>query len=272
MESIQKHQPIHPLLQQIVQCITFWRRSPDHTQARLFLPNNICGFGLTLSGDFYVKRQGSFQKMPVFGTRNLLDQAGEIKTSGNFLNIAVRLTIPNGLGLFSKIPMNEVYSTPSFSLDTIFRKQEIDDLTHKLLEAPNDELKQHVLEHFLASKVTQTYPPVLGAIVQRIHQAGGMITVAELTREFLISERTLNRYFNTHIGINPIIYTNLIRFRSIINLSPLSHESLLDSALNLGYYDQSHFIKQFKRFSNLTPGEFLRMNGSAGLSDFYNTK
>lgn len=271
MESIHKYFPSHPLLQQAVQSIVFWRRSADHTEIQSFLPNNICGFGLTLSGHFYVKKNDAFEKMPVFGTRNLLDQASEVKTSGDFLNIAVRLTIPNGLCLFTKIPMNEVYQLSAFSLDAIFKDREIAELREKLMEADNDSRKLNILELFLISKIIRGFPPILANIVSHIQQSGGLINVTTLVREFAISERSINRYFNTYIGINPIAYINLIRFRAIINLSPSSHEGLLSNALNAGYYDQSHFIKHFKQFCKLTPGEFFLMNKNTLLSDFYNT-
>ena len=103
MESIVSYNVSNPLLIDKISSIVFWRRSANYTESTVFLPNNICGFGFTVSGDLLVKNKTDFQIMPKYGTRSTLMKPSEIKTSGDFLNISVRLTIPNGLSLFTKI-------------------------------------------------------------------------------------------------------------------------------------------------------------------------
>jgi hypothetical protein len=119
----------------------------------VFLPNNICGLGFTLMGDLLVKNKADFLIMPKYGTRNTLIKPSEIKTSGEFLNISVRLTIPNGLSLFTNIPMNIVYNEYATSLYDIFTKQEINDLVDSLLEAPTDQKKNSGTRTIFSVKV-----------------------------------------------------------------------------------------------------------------------
>lgn len=270
MESIVSYKVSNPLLIDKISSIVFWRRSADCTESTIFLPNNSCGFGFTLSGDLLVKSKTDFHVMPAFGTRNTLIKPSEIKTSGDFLNISVRLTIPNGLSLFTKIPMNIVYEEDSISLKDIFSNQEINDLVDSLLASPNDEEKIRVLELFLVSKIIACQPPLFVALINKIHASKGQCNVAQLASFFSISERTIHRLFNKLVGVNPKNYINLIRFRTVLQLASKPNTDLLSNAFDVGYYDQSHFIKNFKAFSTLTPLQFFDKKSFDKVSDFYN--
>jgi AraC-like DNA-binding protein len=270
MESILSYKATNPLLVDKISSIVFWRRSANFTDSTVFFPNNICGFGFTLSGNLLVKNKTGFQIMPAFGTRNTLTKPSEIKTSGDFFNISVRLKIPNGLSLFTKIPMNVVYKEDAISLNDIFSNQEINDLVDSLLATSNDEEKIKVLELFLVSKLIVFHPPIFVALITKIHATKGHCNVAQLSSFFSISERTIHRLFNKLVGVNPNNYINLIRFRTVLKFSAEPNADYLSSAINAGYYDQSHFIKHFKAFSTLTPSEFGNINYIDKVSDFYN--
>lgn len=271
MQSIKKIKPHHPLLLGKVEAIIFWRRSNKLTASELFLPNNICGLGFTLSGELYVKYNNEFVLMPVFGTRNTLEKPSEIKTTGDFLNISIRLALPTTISIFTKVPLNELYENSYFSLTDIFSEMETSLVIEQLLEKDSDEEKQTVMENFLVKKLIENTNFKLSEIINFIHSANGNISVYDLSKLFTISERTIHRYFNRYVGINPIHYINLIKFRSIINLSQSQNLNLLDEALQVGYYDQSHFIKHFKGFTSLTPKQFFELKNITVLSDFYNT-
>jgi AraC-like DNA-binding protein len=270
METIQSYKPTNPILIDKVSSIVFWRRTPDYSDSTIFLPNNICGFGLTLTGDFLVNNRRGFHKMPAFGIRNTLMEPSEIKTAGEFLNISVRLKIPNGLSLFTHIPMNLIYQSEATSLNDIYSNQEINSLTDSLLEAVNDENKIKILEQFLVSKLTGSRPPVFAAIINKIHHKNGQCNVAELATLFSISERTIHRLFNKLVGINPKNYINLIRFRSALQMISNPKNDCLSNAMEAGYYDKSHFIKDFKAYSTITPTQYGSKNYSNKVSDFYN--
>jgi AraC-like DNA-binding protein len=270
MESIASYKATNPLLKDKISSIVFWRRPASFNESIIFLPNNICGFGFTLSGDLLVKNKTDFQKMPAFGARNTLIKPSEIKTSGDFLNISVRFTIPNGLSLFTKIPMSSIYQEDATSLNDIFSNQEINDIVESLFETTNDKEKLKVLELFLVSKLIVCHPPLFLELITKIHDSKGECRVAQLATFFSVSERTINRLFNKLVGVNPVNYINLIRFRNVLQLSSRTKADLLSNALDAGYYDQSHFIKQFKTFSTFTPLQFLETNSFEKVSDFYN--
>jgi AraC-like DNA-binding protein len=270
MESIISYNASNPLLIDKISSIVFWRRSADYTDSSVFLPNNTCGFGFTLYGNLLVKNDSDFQVMPKFGTRNTLSKPSEIKTSGDFLNISVRLTIPNGLSLFTKTPMNVVFEDHAMSLNDIFSKQEIDDLVDWLFHAKTDFDKIQILELFLVSKLTVCQPPLFTALIAKIHDVKGCCSIAQLASLYSTSERTIHRLFNKFVGVNPLSYIHLIRFRTLLNSSSNPNSDLMNNWVDLGYYDQSHFIKHFKAFSTKTPAQFFGKNPSENVSDFYN--
>ena len=270
MESIISYNVSNPLLIDKISSIVFWRRSANFNESTVFLPNNICGFGFTLSGDLLVKNKNDFQIMPKYGTRNTLMKPSEIKTSGDFLNISVRLKIPNGLWLFTKTPMHVIYQEAATSLHDIFTDQEINDLVDSLIEATNDDDKIKILELFLVSKLIVCHPTELVSIINKIHNTKGQCNVAQMAAFFSVSERTIHRLFNKFVGVSPINYINLIKFRTFLQHSSNSNHHFIQAAIDSGYYDQSHCIKHFKAFSTQTPSQFFENTISEKVSDFYN--
>jgi AraC-like DNA-binding protein len=72
------------------------------------------------------------------------------------------------------------------------------------------------------------------------------------------SERHMRRLFQNYIGITPQLFRSIIRLQKtlkILNRNP--REDMADLAVKQGYYDQSHFIKEFKKFYNYTPSSFI---------------
>ncbi|RPE14344.1 AraC family transcriptional regulator [Chitinophaga lutea] len=91
-----------------------------------------------------------------------------------------------------------------------------------------------------------------------ILNARGVLTV-ERELNSGISPRQLRRLFNFYIGDTPKVFSKVVRFQHILHAKP-SVESLKKDKLfyDNGYYDQVHFIKEFKTMYGLTPTIALR--------------
>ena len=74
-----------------------------------------------------------------------------------------------------------------------------------------------------------------------------------------LSPRQLRRIFNYYIGTTPKSFSNVVRFQHILNAKP-SNQSLKGNKIyfDVGFFDQAHFIKNFKTFYGVTPSEALR--------------
>lgn len=71
-----------------------------------------------------------------------------------------------------------------------------------------------------------------------------------------VSSRQLRRLFEFYVGDTPKTFSQVVRFQNILKAKP-SSQSLRQNKLffDVGYYDQAHFIKEFKNFYGVTPGK-----------------
>lgn len=87
-----------------------------------------------------------------------------------------------------------------------------------------------------------------------IYKSKGNITVNDISKREVISERQIRRIFNNWIGINPKTFCKIVRFQNILKTTMLVQElNWTNLALESGYYDQTHFINEFKEFCSITP-------------------
>lgn len=125
---------------------------------------------------------------------------------------------------------------------------------------PNHRQRIDYLSKYFYKKIetNQSNSQKVDFAVQKILQSDGQIHLQELLNTLNISERSLERYFKEFIGINPNKYIRLCRFNaSLQNIKTLNYEKLTEIAYDLGYADQSHFIREFKKFSGISPLKFL---------------
>lgn len=86
-----------------------------------------------------------------------------------------------------------------------------------------------------------------------IYTSNGTLTVKELAQKVFWSSRQINRYFNQTVGISLKAYCNVFRFRSSLN--HIKNGKLYPE---LNFTDQSHFIKEVKKMSGVTPKELFK--------------
>jgi len=86
-----------------------------------------------------------------------------------------------------------------------------------------------------------------------VFTTNGEISVKELSEKLFWSERQINQYFSQHFGLSLKAYCNILRFQA--SLSHIKEGKLFPQ---LNYYDQSHFIKEIKKFSGVSPKELFK--------------
>lgn len=89
-----------------------------------------------------------------------------------------------------------------------------------------------------------------------ILQSKGETPISNILSTIGISERSLERYFKTYIGLSPKFYSRVIRFSNIFNLIQNPDFKWTDVSYLAGFYDQSHFIKNFKEFTGEEPSTY----------------
>lgn len=90
-------------------------------------------------------------------------------------------------------------------------------------------------------------------IIRDIITHNGNTKVSTLTKKHFITERQLERNFKQYTGISPKAFSNIIRFRSVINQIRHNTESLETIAFRNGYYDHAHLTHEIKKYTGYTP-------------------
>ena len=104
---------------------------------------------------------------------------------------------------------------------------------------------------------TKSIPALKGiTATQRIIESRGKASLSDIRDTVPISERSLERFFKAYIGLTPKFYFRIIRFSTIFNLIQQEGFNWSDLTYLAGYYDQSHFIKNFKEFTGEEPSKY----------------
>lgn len=92
------------------------------------------------------------------------------------------------------------------------------------------------------------------------YDSDGRIRVAELAGSTGYSERYINKIFLEEMGFSPKTFCKIIQFqRALEFLNYGSPDKMTDAAVDLGYYDQSQFIRDFSRYAGVTPRRYQQM-------------
>jgi AraC-like DNA-binding protein len=111
-----------------------------------------------------------------------------------------------------------------------------------------------------AELVDASTPGVVQKISAYIVERRGQVRVDDLAFEAAMSSRQLRRLFLEEMGLTPKHFCRVIRFRhSLPRLHGTRRGDWTKVALDCGYYDQAHFINEFREFSGYTPGEFAAL-------------
>lgn len=124
-----------------------------------------------------------------------------------------------------------------------------------VITAIEDFLLNRLLKHSYNDKI-------ISMSLQQIYVQKGMNTVAEMLKDIPATERQLERKFREHIGLSPKKFADIIKFQHLLkNLKHISPTlTLSDVSYISGYYDQSHLNNSFKKFTGLTPLQYLTNN------------
>lgn len=110
--------------------------------------------------------------------------------------------------------------------------------------------------------------PLWNHIIEDLYHHHDTIRLDELAEERQWTYRHFRRKFKEEIGMAPKHFQRLARFHATLKPLLLGRERrYLSTALDNGYFDQSHFLKEFKYFMHTTPSEFLQENNF--MSHFY---
>jgi len=152
-----------------------------------------------------------------------------------------------------------------------------DDLSDEYLEVheqlhllPDNAQRVSLLNDFFVRQLTHVDFSFtkFDQLIRAIRIDGGNIDVATITDLSNMSERTLQRKMKQILGVGPKSFSKVMRIKHVLAYIHANPQKDWQDVLYLfGYYDQAHFIKDFKRYTGRTPREFVK--GDKGLSGHF---
>jgi AraC-like DNA-binding protein len=162
-----------------------------------------------------------------------------------------------GAAAIFKEPMHELFGQ-SLSLDELIPRYQLQLIEEQLNEADNNQQRISIVERFLFSMLNERRTDqLIDHAIKQIKIAKGDIRIKNLVSNLSLSLDPFEKRFRRAVGISPKQFADIIRLRNLIDHYSAS-ESLTNMALTSGYFDQAHFIKDFRSFTGLAPQQFFR--------------
>jgi len=257
------HIPVLPLSEFIDAFIYFERVEHAHTVDR-FLPN----------GDTEILID--FHDSPQFIYDN--HSLKEIQACNRIWTSGVRtepITIPSGSGAammvisfkkgmaapFFPFPMEEIRDSV-VDADLVWG-QDFGDLREQLLETKDIDLRFRLVEAFLLDRFRSKLdlnPCVAFAVTEMIERPD-VINIARMNSKIGYSQKHFTEMFRKQVGVTPKSYLKIMRFQKAVRTIDAATEIDWGTiAVECGFYDQAHFINDFKHFSGFTPEQYSKIH------------
>ncbi len=173
--------------------------------------------------------------------------------SGTILVIFTEL----GASAFFKEPLHELFEE-SIALNQFISESSLSRFTEQIDSSKNNGSKIKVVENFLLARLSSNKPDALVlSAVQTIHSLKGIGRIKLLADSHCISQDAFEKRFRKATGTTPKYFSSIVRMKNIIH-GIQNNLSYTEIALESGFSDQSHFNKEFKRFTGLPPTDFFR--------------
>lgn len=172
---------------------------------------------------------------------------------------------PHAMSTFLNVPTSLFYNQEVSGYDIESKK--LNELAARIFDCEDNSHCINHIEEWLLSQITDTLSDAI-CKVKRITASIKQICIApatpvtKLSSIACLSKKQFERLFNSLVGINPKEYTRIVRFQKA--LEQMQHQSgeinQAQIAYMSGYADQSHFIREFKKFSGYTPMSLLKVS------------
>lgn len=257
--NYQTFQP-HPDLEALVKC--YWtlevQAEPDTPRQRI-VPDGCIEMAFILGDD--IKRYTSEINFILQPRAMVIGQITEpfyIHPAGYVNTFAVRF-YPYGFAGFVKTPIEKLANQET-PLDRLFEEQIAKELEQKIIQAIDTKERIEIIEAFLLDRLINqsTIDNIVRTTIDALLSTKGSAPIKAILKEDLPKRRQMERKFLKQIGISPKQLAKVIRLQAALKtMLNEQSENLGDIAYENDYYDQAHFIRDFKEFTGTRPKEFL---------------
>jgi AraC-like DNA-binding protein len=251
------HQEFEPSeeLRDAIKCFWYNKREAGETGSSFEVqPDGYAEIIFHFGSGCSISQNGGFLPMPSPFMMGLLNQPVIFHTKNTFEVIAIRCfpwTVFDLLGLPSGKDGVPIFEHPVAKLQPT--------LEQCIRAGRIDEALARVKQYFLDARSTVAIDSMLFKAGVAMRKANGTMPVSQVAAEAHATVRTLERKFKESSGHTVKDVSGLIRFEQVRNqLWQYPDANLAGLAHELGYTDQAHLSREFKRYSGTTPAAFAR--------------
>lgn len=177
---------------------------------------------------------------------------------------------PCGFSNFISEPIKKLINKET-AINKLFDENEANQLEESIINASNTSERINILEDFLLSKLADEsmVECIVKTTIEMLFLNRGNVSIDKIVNSDQGLKRKLERRFLDVVGVGPKQLGKLIRLQAALKLLIDQEETLTNIAYKSNYYDQSHFIKDFKEFTGVRPRDFLDEKSMALASLFY---
>jgi AraC-like DNA-binding protein len=184
-----------------------------------------------------------------------------IDTETQFSVIGVHFK-PGGFFPFFPFPAMELHNCV-LSLEDVWSKT-ARELRERLLETGSPQLRFQILENFLLKHARKSLSRhcAVGFALKRFQQTPHTETISSVVERTGFSQRRFIEAFSNEVGVTPKLFCRIQRFQNVIQgVHKKENVQWLETALDNGFFDQAHFIRDFREFSGINPSAYLKQRG-----------
>ncbi|MEZ4970260.1 MAG: helix-turn-helix domain-containing protein [Flavobacteriaceae bacterium] len=267
----QTYEP-HIDLNSLVSC--YWTLEvpkQDETQKQRIVPDGCIEMAFILGDD--IKRFTSEHEYILQPRAMVLGQTIEpfhIEPTGYVNTFAVRF-YPYGFANFVTEPISNLVNKET-PINQVFGTKNASDLEKKIIQAENTGRRISIIEKFLLDRLNEekTINAIVKNTVDSLLSTKGSASITSIFKDEPSKRRQLERNFKKQIGVSPKQLGKVIRLQTALKmLLDQKAENLTDIAYKSEYFDQAHFIKDFREFTGINPKEFPAHESLALSALFY---
>ncbi|PJZ78783.1 helix-turn-helix domain-containing protein [Leptospira neocaledonica] len=222
------------------------------------LPGSSLVISFRLNGKISHKIENQEDVLPISGIAGLRRIPRLIEYSRKTSTLLV-IFKEGGAASFIKEPLHHLFEM-NLSLNHLFSPKKISEIEEKLFHTKTNFEKISIVENFLISEwIGSKQDNLILDSIRKIRKSKGNLKIVDLLMGMPISRDSYEKRFREMIGTSPKQFSNLVRLRNFID-SYSSETSLTEAAQEAGYFDQAHFIKDFKTFTDETPKQFFKLS------------
>ncbi|HEY5822925.1 MAG TPA: AraC family transcriptional regulator [Cyclobacteriaceae bacterium] len=225
---------------------------------QVFYPSGYVDFAVNISdGEVVTIINGRAVDMPNVEVLGHLTSPTRLTIAGGTSVLIARI-YPFASSLFFPNPISH-FTNHSIDLHDVVGNES--DVFYKMLtEAPSVREKVNVLDTFLVQKLMknekmQRKAHIIKQVCNDLVAEGEAFDIKVLSRRYGFSERYIQKLFIDVVGLTPRSLFSVQRFNKSLNRVLSTKVDLTSIAYDCGYYDQAHFIREFKKYTGLTPSE-----------------